>query len=157
MATEGFKARQQQRDFLADSVRLLSNEALTKRYQGLTELANPAIQSLLTQSGLIGQTQAGGVRANLARGGFGGTFAEDLATGFQTGAAYQAQELRARILQDLVQQSIGVQQGLSQGFVQASTNVPMQQKPQDWISRSGEFLDSAGKATAAAGALMVAL
>jgi len=147
--TETFKGRQQQRDFLAQSVKLLSNEALTKRFQGLTELAHPQIQSIIGQGQMIGSAQAGAVRANLGRAGLGGTFAEDIAAGFQTGAAFQSMALRSRILQDLIEQSIGIQSTLSGGFAQGAGNVP--------TGQNTDSMEQAGKAIAAAGAMVALL
>jgi hypothetical protein len=106
------KAKQQ---LINRSANLMSNENIFQRFQGLEQQQGGFLNQLMADAGLSGQSQARGIQGGLARAGLGSTgLGAVLGQGAMQGANFQAQNLRAKMRQDLYSQAIGLQSQLSQ-------------------------------------------
>ena len=108
---QSFKDRQQARDNLAFAMRQTDQGAIRSRFNDFQNMQAPLLNTLLQSQGLAGQQTAGTLQAGLARQGLGSTgLGASLGAGARAGAAFQGNQLRARMMQDLLGQAIGVQQ-----------------------------------------------
>lgn len=119
MASKGFKQRQHMRDTFAGASQMLGADALGAQFRGLQGLASPFLNQMAASQGLQGQAQAGTAMANMSRMGLGGTgLGAALGSGLQAGSAFQGNQLRARMFQDLLGQAQQTQAMRSNMFFQ---------------------------------------
>lgn len=84
------------------------------QFQGLQGLASPFLNQIMAGQDLAGQQAAQSAQAGLARAGLGSTgLGASLGAGLRAGAAFQGNQLRARMLMDLLgmTQNIQAQRG----------------------------------------------
>ena len=106
MASKGFKQRQHMRDTFAGASQMLGADAVGAQFRGLQGLASPFLNQMAASQGLQGQAQASSAMANMSRMGLGGTgLGAALGSGLQAGSAFQGNQLRARMFQDLLGQA----------------------------------------------------
>lgn len=84
--------------------------AFTGAFSGLQNLAAPTLNAIMAGQGMAGQQAAYGLQAGLGRAGLGSTgLGASLGAGAMAGAAFQGNQLRARLLQDLLSQTQNIQ------------------------------------------------
>ncbi len=104
-----FADRQQRRDLAYEAVDLFNFGRIGQMFNELQTTQAPLLNQLLAGQDLAGQQTASALRAGLARQGLGGTgLGTAMGAGARAGAAFGGNMLRARMLQDLLQQAIGV-------------------------------------------------
>lgn len=139
--TEDFKTRQQQRDFLEHSVELLSSDRIGSRFQDLQGISGDFINQLLAEAGVIGQAQASSAQAGLGRLGFSG-IGTGVGAGLRAGANFQGLSLRAKMLQGLLDTSVGIQSQLSANFAGIAAN-PIPHQPSQLPQAVGAGIQAA--------------
>lgn len=116
-----FKARQYGRDMAYAALNRLGTGNINKMLfgggisadgtaaPGLLQLMQPYMQSALAGNAMAAQRAAGGAQAGLARAGLGATgLGASLGAGLTAGAAFQNNQLRARMFQDALQSALGI-------------------------------------------------
>lgn len=84
--------------------------AFTGAFSGLQRLAAPTLNAIMGGQQMAGQQAAYGLQAGLGRAGLGSTgLGASLGQGAMAGAAFQGNQLRARLLQDLLGQTQNIQ------------------------------------------------
>ena len=84
--------------------------AFTGAFSGLQNLAAPTMNAIMAGQQMAGQQSAYGLQAGLGRAGLGSTgLGASLGAGAMAGAAFQGNQLRARMLQDLLGQTQNIQ------------------------------------------------
>ena len=109
---QAFKDRQQRRDNLQFALRQTDDIKIRNRFNELQNMQAPFLNTLLQSQGLAGQQSASALGAGLARQGLGSTgLGATLGAGLRAGSAFQGNQLRARMQQDLLGQALNIQQG----------------------------------------------
>jgi len=99
----------------------LSPTAIGGYFSGLQGIASPFLNQIAAGVGLQGQAQNNAVLAQMARMGLGGTgIGASLGAGLTAGSAFQGNQVRARIFQDLLQQAMAGQSQVANIFMQSA-------------------------------------
>jgi len=103
------RARELRNQAVQAGLKELNPLAIGQTFQGLSDIQSPFFNQLLADASLSGQSQARGLQGGLNRAGLGNTgIGAVLGQGAMQGANFQAQTLRSRMLQDLLQQATGI-------------------------------------------------
>lgn len=150
-ASGDFKKRQRARDTLHGATKLLNPSAIQSTFQGLMQGQAGFLNSLAQRQGLLGQTSANSAIAGMSRAGFGQSgVGQALGAGLQQGAAFQGNQLRARIQQDLYNQATGLQTSKFNAFAQlANSYVNQQSEGNAGTQFVSNALQTAGNAASA--------
>lgn len=132
--TPAFQQRQHQRDLLQRSKNLLGSDRIGQRFDELLDLSDPFINELLTEASAVGGAQSRAAAANLARLGLGQR-GETFGAALSRGANFQAGSLKARLMQAILGEAVGIQTTLSNQAAGVA-GVPAQFQP----SQTAQFL-----------------
>ena len=110
MATKGYKQRQAMNEGLYGAFNQMGAGEVGKQFQGLQGLYGSFFNQMAASQGLQGQAQANSAMANMGRMGLGGTgLGAALGSGLQAGSAFQGNQIRAKMLQELMGQAQNTQ------------------------------------------------
>lgn len=132
--------------------KLLRADSLATQFGGLQEMFAPQISAMLEAQGLAGQASAYGAQAGLGRAGLGNTgLGSAIGAGLTAGSAFMGNQLRARMLQDLLGQAIQTNQMRGQFIAGAPLMMAPQSGDAERAGRLGGTLLGIGGAFAGGG------
>lgn len=143
MVKEGNRQRLAQAD-RADK-RLKALDGIQEQFLGLQQLMNPAMAGILQGNMLAANTAAGGLRAGLNRAGLGNTgLGMSLGAGLQAGATFQTNQLRYRMLQDLLNSAIQTNTARGSFMAGVPIQVPEMSGHAENFQRVGQAIEIVG-------------
>ena len=136
--------------------RLKALDGIQEQFLGLGQLMGPTLQSIFAGNAMIGRNAATGIQAGLNRAGFGNTgLGSVLGQGALAGANFQNNQLRARMMQDLLGSAIQTNTARGSFMAGIPIQTPSMSSGTEYMQRAGSVLQilgamSGGGAAAAA-------
>jgi len=119
-----FKNRQHVRDMAYAAMERLNPSRTQGIFDQLMQTQGGYLNQIAAGNALAGQTAAAGAQAGLARAGLGNTgLGAGLRSGLNAGAAFQTNQLRARMAQEAMQSALGIQR--AQASALSGVQMPM--------------------------------
>ena len=151
--TSGEKTANRQRVSLGQQAQqALGAGAIGQQFQGFQSQFNPIIAQMAQGAAVGANMDTQSLQAGLARQGLGGTgLGAALGAGLRSGATFQTNQLRAKLLADLFGQAVGTQTSKAQGFL--TTAGQIQAAPSGFQQTMG-VLQTAGNIMAPLGMML---
>lgn len=139
------KGNQQRMAQAEKGQQMLSAESLAEQFRGLQDILGPSLNQISLGNLLAAQTAAGGMQAGLRRMGLGNTgLGMALGGGLQAGATFQTNQLRARMLQDLLNSAIQTNTARGSFMAGVPIQVPEMSGHAENFQRVGQAIEIVG-------------
>ncbi len=150
--TSGEKTANRERVALGrQAQQALGSQAIGEQFRGFQSQFNPILAQMAQGAQVGANMDTQSLQANLARQGLGGTgLGAALGSGLRSGATFQTNQLRAKLLSDLFGQAVGTQTSRAQGFL---TTAGQLQAAPSGFQQTLQGLQVAGNVVGSFGAL----